>query len=66
MATAFESLLQRLRRGEGMMVAVVGAWAEAEVGLVVSTDAGFRVAEVQLGTCHSWLGAALGAEEAIW
>ena len=31
----------------------------------MDTDVGFRVAEVQLGTCRSWLGGALGPEEAI-
>lgn len=65
-AIAFEGFLQRLRRGEDMMVAVPGARGKAEVGLLTSADVGFRVAEVQLGTCRSRLGAALGPEEAIW
>lgn len=48
------------------MVAAPGARGVAEVGLFMDADVGFRVAEVQLGTRCSWLGGALGPEEAIW
>lgn len=66
MAAAFERFLQRLGSGEDVLVAVAGARGVTKVGLLVDTDIGFRVAEVQPGTGSSWLGGALGPEEAIW
>lgn len=64
-AIAFESFLQRLRRGDGVVMAVPGVQGIAKVSLVVDTDVRFRVAKVQLRACGSCLGGTLGPEKAI-
>ena len=64
-ATAFGRFLQRLRSGKDVLVAAAGARGVAKVGVLMDTHISLRVAEVQLGTCCSGLGGALGPEEAI-